>query len=75
MGRAPKRARSGWRARYEPWHDGQLEPPISRGKRHIVKVAVVALYAGQRRADVIGLCENQIREGVWSIEQGKTGTR
>ena len=36
-------------------------------------MALVALYTGQRRADVIGLCENQIREGVWSIEQGKTG--
>ncbi|SDE97308.1 hypothetical protein SAMN04488105_110170 [Salipiger thiooxidans] len=73
MGRAPKRARSGCRARYEPWHDGQLELLISKGKRHIVKVALVALYTGQRRADVIGLCENQIREGVWSNEQGKTG--
>jgi len=36
MGRAPKRARSGWRARYEPWHDGQLQLLISKGKRHIV---------------------------------------
>ncbi|WP_226560783.1 tyrosine-type recombinase/integrase [Salipiger thiooxidans] len=58
---------------YEPWPDDQLELLISKGKRHIVKVALVALYTGQRRADVIGMCENQIRDGIWSIEQGKTG--
>ncbi|GGG77826.1 integrase [Salipiger pallidus] len=58
---------------YEPWPDDKLETLIGKGKRHIVKVALVALYTGQRRADVIGMSENQIRDGVWSIEQGKTG--
>ncbi len=58
---------------YEPWPDDQLEILIGRGKRHLVKVALVALYTGQRRADVIGMCETQIRDGIWTIEQGKTG--
>ncbi|WP_194133619.1 hypothetical protein [Salipiger mangrovisoli] len=58
---------------HEPWPDDRLEILIGRGKRHIVKIALVALYTGQRRADVIGMCETQIRDGIWTIEQGKTG--
>lgn len=58
---------------YEPWPDDKLEQLIRKGQRHIVKVALVALYTGQRRSDVIGLCEAQIRDGIWTIMQGKTG--
>ncbi|MHC9236999.1 hypothetical protein ACX9MO_15330 [Pseudooceanicola sp. 502str34] len=53
---------------YEPWPDEHLQTLISAGRKHIVKVALVALYTGQRRSDVIGMCENQIRDELcWNL--------
>lgn len=57
---------------YEPWPDAALTTLINAGKPHIVKVALVALYTGQRREDVIArLCDAAIVDGVWYLTQGK----
>ncbi|WP_425070689.1 tyrosine-type recombinase/integrase [Sagittula sp. S175] len=59
---------------YEPWPEADLRVLIERGKPEIVKVALVALYTGQRRKDVLGISDSQIRDGVWYVLQGKTKT-
>jgi integrase len=58
---------------YEPWPADALETLIGLGKREIVKPALVALYTGQRRGDVLSkLTDSRIDGGVWYLEQGKT---
>lgn len=60
---------------YEPWPLDALETLFRHGHAHIVRAALVALYTGQRRGDVLRKFRpNAIRDGVWHIEQGKTET-
>lgn len=59
---------------YEPWPDNALQALIERGKRDIVKVALVAIYTGQRRGDVVlRLRDDMIDGATWYLSQGKTG--
>jgi integrase len=57
---------------YEPWPADELERLFTQGKREIVKVAIVATYTGQRRADVLGMADQAIEGGTWYVTQGKT---
>lgn len=60
---------------YEPWPDWALKLLIEKGRPHLVKPALVALYTGQRRGDCLKqLCDANIRDGIWHVRQGKTGT-
>ena len=60
---------------YEPWPQWALEKLLSEGKPHITRVALAAIYTGQRREDVITqLTASKIDQGVWSVRQGKTKT-
>lgn len=60
---------------YEPWPDDQLKLLIDKGKPVIVKVALVAVYTGQRREDIVRkLTDSAITDGVWYLSQGKTKT-
>lgn len=58
---------------YEPWPEDALQTLIGKGKREIVKVALVAIYTGQRRGDVVlRLSDSRIDGGTWYLQQGKT---
>jgi integrase len=60
---------------YEPWPTDRLQLLIDKGKPEIVKVALVAVYTGQRREDILRrLTDAAIRDGVWQLRQGKTAT-
>lgn len=60
---------------YEPWPEDALQTLITNGKQEIVKVALVAIYTGQRRGDVVlRLSDSSIDGGTWYLQQGKTGT-
>ncbi|MFG6080954.1 tyrosine-type recombinase/integrase [Paracoccus litorisediminis] len=59
---------------YEPWPDEALQTLITKGKKEIVKVALVAIYTGQRRGDVTQrLSDCSIDGATWYLQQGKTG--
>lgn len=59
---------------YEPWPEEALEKLLSEGKPEIVKVALAAVYTGQRRGDVTQrLTDHSIDGGTWYLQQGKTG--
>lgn len=58
---------------YEPWPEKELQKLISEGRPEIVKVALMAVYTGQRREDLLRkLTDDSITAGVWYVIQGKT---
>ncbi len=60
---------------YEPWPQWALERLFADGQPHLTRVALVAIYSGQRRGDVLDrFTASNIRNGVWYPRQGKTGT-
>lgn len=59
---------------YEPWPTWAIEKFISEAQWHICRAFLVALYTGQRRADVLKMRFCDIENGVWNLrKQGKTG--
>ena len=58
---------------YEPWPEEALQKLLSEGRPEIVKVALMAVYTGQRREDLLRrLTDDCITAGVWYVVQGKT---
>lgn len=58
---------------HEPWPEAALSTLIENGKPEIVKVALLAIYTGQRRDDILTrLTDAQIDGGTWYLRQGKT---
>ncbi len=63
-------------ASYEPWPDDAITTLMQQGAPHIVRVALVATYTGQRRGDVLARFRDDLIDGgVWYPKQGKTGTQ
>jgi len=59
---------------YEPWPADALDVLLTKGKREVVKVALVGAYTGQRRADCLQLLRDDLIDGAtWYPKQGKTG--
>ncbi|MBU2358725.1 MAG: hypothetical protein KKB02_07335 [Alphaproteobacteria bacterium] len=60
---------------YEPWPNDALTLLMEQGLPHIVRPALVAIYTGQRRGDVLARFRDDLIDGaVWYPTQGKTGT-
>lgn len=59
---------------YEPWPSWALERLIQKGKPHIVRAALIGMYTGQRRDDVLHLSDEQIEGTIWRKRQAKTTT-
>lgn len=58
---------------YEPWPLPDLERLVRDGQEHIVEVALMALYTGQDRGDVLErLTDAAIAGEVWELHRGKT---
>lgn len=58
---------------YEPWPIRDLEKLLGQGREHIARVALVALYTGQDRGDVLErFTEAHISDDVWTLRRGKT---
>jgi hypothetical protein len=54
---------------YEPWPEDALETLLDKGKPEIVKVALTAIYTGQRRGDVTQkLTDHSIDGGTWYLQ-------
>lgn len=60
---------------YEPWPIEPLTRLIRDGAPHIVRVAILALYTGQDRGDVLGICDAQIEGETWVMHRAKTRRR
>lgn len=58
---------------YEPWPTWAIEKFVAKGQWHLTRAFLMALYTGQRRADVLGMTFQDVRDGVWDNKQGKTG--
>ena len=55
------------------WPEGALQKLLSEGRPEIVKVALMAVYTGQRREDILRrLTDDCITAGVWYVVKGKT---
>lgn len=61
------------RSHYEPWPAWALARMVEQGHPHILRVFLLCFYTGQRRADVLQLCDAEIRGDTWHKRQGKTG--
>ena len=60
---------------YEPWPEWALEKLFKEGLPHLTRVALGAIYTGQRRGDLLErFTLSRIKGGVWYPRQGKTGT-
>jgi len=58
---------------YEPWPTWAIEKFIAESQWHICRAFLVALYTGQRRADVLAMKFGDVENGVWNLRrQGKT---
>jgi hypothetical protein len=63
-------------AGYEPWPLPALERLVTEGREHIVAVALMALYTGADRGDLLErLTDAAVEEGVWTLWRGKTRRR
>jgi hypothetical protein len=60
---------------YEPWPIEPLTRLIRDGAPHIVRVAILALYTGQDRGDVLAICDAQIEGETWVMHRAKTRRR
>jgi len=61
---------------FAPWPDDKVELLKTRGPRPIYWAAMLALYTGQRRGDVLRMMWSDIdQQGLILVRQGKTGKR
>jgi integrase len=60
---------------YEPWPMDKLVELIDGSQERIVWVALVALYTGQDRGDVIAMSDADIDGEVWTMRRAKTRKR
>lgn len=56
----------------EPWPMEDLMTLIKGGREAIVSVALMAVYTGQDRGDVLALCDREIDGEVWNLRRKKT---
>jgi integrase len=60
---------------YAPWSWEEIEQFRTNARADLWWAASVALYSGQRQADVLGMLWSDIQEGLLSVTQNKTGKK
>lgn len=56
---------------YETWDTKALTYLISHGRERIVWVALMVLYTGQDRGDVLAMCDAEISGEIWERKRSK----
>ena len=60
---------------YAPWTWEHIETFRMHARADLWWAAALALYSGQRQADVLGMLWSDIQEGLLSVTQSKTGKK
>ena len=60
---------------YAPWTWEEIEKFRAHARADLWRAAAVALYSGQRQADVLGMLWSDIQEGLIFVRQNKTGKK
>ena len=60
---------------YAPWTWEEIEKFQAQARTDLWWAAAIALYSGQRQADVLGMLWSDIQEGLLSVTQNKTGKK
>ena len=60
---------------YEPWPDVAIERFRVGANHRMIWAMELAIYTGQRRADVLGMQWRHVEDGMISVAQQKTGER
>jgi integrase len=60
---------------YVPWTWEEIEKFRAEARTDLWMAAALALYSGQRQADVLGMLWSDIQDGLISVTQNKTGKK
>ena len=60
---------------YDPWTWEDIQKFRAHARGDLWWAAALALYSGQRQADVLGMLWSDIQEGLLSVTQNKTGKK
>lgn len=60
---------------YAPWTWEEIEKFRAQARSDLWWAAAVALYSGQRQADVLGMLWSDIKDGLLFVRQNKTGKK